>query len=458
MLRAASLVLLLLATGSYQEQPAPGVHQPPPAPEMAAATFVMLKRDEWSASPPFHGGLLPHFSQYGAIDVHEQSISLGRGQPGQSGALWSKTPCPYTEWSFTTRLSIRGGEVEGGAGLAFWYTLDGHATGPVLGGPDKWRGLGLLLDTYDDDHRGNNPAILAIMNDGSFEYKPHSDGEGQYFAGCLRNLRNRAHPISLRVSHIRQLLKVEVDDEGEGRNWVVCFEKHGISLPAGSYFGITASTNDHPDEMELLDFSLSSVKVESEKPIVTGETRSRDQPPTEQPQHHYQQQPSSASPVSTGPLFNAEELGKLVEAAVQRQLLNWQGDASRRLQSVEDMIHSIMGTINGMGKSLHGLEDHVHQQLQQLEAKTSATSPGHQELQSLLGELRSRLEILYREHEHGHGHGHGHEHGMSGAAMANSNKYYSSRWWIWFLVMQALMLALFLLVKLKVDRREKKLI
>lgn len=451
MLRAVSLGLFFFVTASHQEQPAPIVHQPPPASEMAAATFVMLRRDEWSAIPPFHGGLLPHFSQYGAVDVHEQTISLGRGQPGQSGALWSKTPCPYTDWSFTARLSIRGKEEEGGAGLAFWYTLDGHATGPVLGGPDRWRGLGLLLDTYDDDHRGNNPAILAIMNDGSFEYKPHSDGEGQYFAGCLRNLRNRPHPFGLRVSHIRQLLKVEVDDEGEGRNWAVCFEKHGISLPVGSYFGITASTNEHPDEMDLLDFSMSSAKVESETPIVTGETQPRDMSQSEQ--HHRQQpqpqpQQSSASSASASSPFNAEELGKLVETAVQRQLLSWHGDMGRQLQNVEGMIHSIRETINSMGKALHGLEDHVHQQLQHLEARTtSEPGPNHQELHNLLGELRARLELLHPEHGHG----------MDGSAMTRSN-HYSSRWWVWFLVMQALLLALFLLAKLRVDRRDKKLI
>lgn len=38
-------------------------------------------------------------------------------------------------------------------GLAFWYTRTPGIEGPVFGSVDKWTGLGIFFDTYDNDNR-----------------------------------------------------------------------------------------------------------------------------------------------------------------------------------------------------------------------------------------------------------------------------------------------------------------
>ena len=129
-----------------------------------------------------------------------------------------------------------------------------------MGAPDKWNGVGIFVDAFDDDHRGNNPAIYGILNHGEMEYRAHQDGEGQYFAGCLRNIRNLEHPFGIRATFMRQSLKLEVSDNMDSEQWVTCFEKQGVALPAGYYFGISASTNDHPDGMELLDWMVQGAE------------------------------------------------------------------------------------------------------------------------------------------------------------------------------------------------------
>ncbi len=60
------------------------------------------------------------------------------------------------------------GEVNGADGMAIWLTdTPVNADGPVLGGPVRWNGAVLMLDSFDNDHRGNNPRVSLLLNDGT---------------------------------------------------------------------------------------------------------------------------------------------------------------------------------------------------------------------------------------------------------------------------------------------------
>ena len=82
---------------------------------MTDASFMLSKQAELSANPPF-GAMLAHYSQYGAIDVHDQSVAFCRREPHQNAAIWSKKPNNVEDWQFTAKLRIRG-ETEGGTVL-----------------------------------------------------------------------------------------------------------------------------------------------------------------------------------------------------------------------------------------------------------------------------------------------------------------------------------------------------
>lgn len=188
-------------------------------------------------------------------EAHEKILALGGGVHNSNGAIWSKQPIGTESWQATVTFSIHGDhETLGGDGLAFWATdLSGNKQnmGSVFGAPDNWRGLGILLDTYDDDSRGNNPAIMGIMGDGTQSYRKYQDGEGQYFAGCLRPLRNQAHPVAMRVSYQQGSLKVELADT-DSMHYATCFEHENIKIPPHYHLGLSASTNDHPDTIQVL--------------------------------------------------------------------------------------------------------------------------------------------------------------------------------------------------------------
>lgn len=190
-------------------------------------------------------------------------VSLGGGEHNQFGSAWSRVPNSLSSWQADMTFSIAGDAHSGGNGLAFWYVQNpSTARGNAMGASELWNGLGVVLDTYDDDNRGNNPAIMGIMNDGTQQYQAHKDGEGQYFAGCLRELRNQEHPVALRVTYQTKggKLKVELADmppqQSHDPHWATCFDHTGIKLPTNYYFGVSASTNDIPDTFQIHDMKI----------------------------------------------------------------------------------------------------------------------------------------------------------------------------------------------------------
>lgn len=52
-----------------------------------------------------------------------------------------------------------------------WYTTEkGDYNGDVFGSSDKWTGLGVFFDSFDNDNKHNNPYIMAVLNDGTKQF------------------------------------------------------------------------------------------------------------------------------------------------------------------------------------------------------------------------------------------------------------------------------------------------
>lgn len=71
------------------------------------------------------------------------------------------------------RLRITGRMKTGADGMAFWFTEEKASGGSTFGGPERWRGLGLFLDSFDNDGQQDNPQIQVVMNDGTTSYNHH---------------------------------------------------------------------------------------------------------------------------------------------------------------------------------------------------------------------------------------------------------------------------------------------
>ena len=98
----------------------------------------------------------------------------------------------HIRWEVDLTFKVTGRGRIGADGLAFWYTAakvclslrfflfhektailstlqstESPATGHVYGSVDRWIGLGLFFDSFDNDNKHNNPYIMAMTNDGT---------------------------------------------------------------------------------------------------------------------------------------------------------------------------------------------------------------------------------------------------------------------------------------------------
>jgi len=193
-----------------------------------------------------------NYGSSGAIlfsrDDEFAEITLGDGTTDGHGGLWARTSNPHSHWQARLSFTLRGDPSGGGDGLAFWYhhnvnnetELHSPEDQSVFGGPDRWNGLAVLVDTWDNDGKGNNPAVLAFLNNGSYTYDHAVDGENQYANGCLRSrLRNKK--IRLRISYFAGHLRIEINDQGkevDDEVWTRCLETKA-TLEAGGQFGVS---------------------------------------------------------------------------------------------------------------------------------------------------------------------------------------------------------------------------
>jgi len=148
----------------------------------------------------------------------------------------------------------------GADGLAIWYTKERPNEGSVFGSEDRWQGLGVMFDTFDNDQAGENPAIYAVMNDGQTTYDASLDGKHKLFAHCVLNFRtsnyepnSHKYPSQLRLSYFDGVLHLEVDSRGD-HNWENCFSA-SVTIETGGYFGITAATGGVTDNHEIVSFN-----------------------------------------------------------------------------------------------------------------------------------------------------------------------------------------------------------
>ncbi len=65
----------------------------------------------------------------------------------------------------------------------FWVIQDPQE-GDVFGGPNNWKGLGIFVDTYDNDGQKDNPVITVWNNDGTKTYTMIDDGKSGALTSC----------------------------------------------------------------------------------------------------------------------------------------------------------------------------------------------------------------------------------------------------------------------------------
>ncbi|KXS95200.1 hypothetical protein AC578_6925 [Pseudocercospora eumusae] len=197
-----------------------------------------------------NGGTVPGYRMISVnheIQVLSDRVILTPPVPGNAkGALWSETKVTSKDW--IANLEFRASGQERGSGnLQLWYAKEHGSIGTQsVYNVEDFDGLVLVIDQYG----GSGGKIRGFLNDGNVNFRRSGSLESLAFGHCDYSYRNKGIPSKLKISN-QGGLHVTVDDK-------TCFSSDKIFLPAGYYFGITATTAENPDSFEIYKFFVQT--------------------------------------------------------------------------------------------------------------------------------------------------------------------------------------------------------
>lgn len=206
-------------------------------------------------------GAVPFWEYEGNTIASEDMVRITPSLRSKRGAIWSKLKSTFEWWEVELWVRVTGRGRLGADGIAFWFTENRTPEGPVFGAADQWRGLGIFFDSFDNDAKGNNPYIMAMINDGTKLYDHQTDGSNQQVAGCLRDFRNKPFPVRAKIEYYRNVLTVmfHSGNSNNDEEYELCLRAENVILPQFGYFGLSAATGglaDDHDALKLLTYSV----------------------------------------------------------------------------------------------------------------------------------------------------------------------------------------------------------
>lgn len=206
-------------------------------------------------------GTIPFWEHGGHAIASDESIRITPSLRSKKGHVWSKVKSSLKHWEIEVSFRVSGRGRIGADGLAIWYTAEKGTDGPVFGSSDKWNGLGVIFDSFDNDGQHNNPYVMAMVNDGTQQYDHNSDGSSQQLGGCLRDFRNKPFPVRARIEYYQNALTVFIHN-GMTNNiddYELCLRAENVYLPAEGYFGVSAATGGLADDHDVTSFLTHSL-------------------------------------------------------------------------------------------------------------------------------------------------------------------------------------------------------
>lgn len=214
---------------------------------------------------------IPHWEIGGDAVVTSDFLRLTPNLPSRFGFAWNNVPNEHKNFEAVLTFNIRSRSSPGADGMALWYVEKPHRgrQGSVMGMPPNFHGLGILLDSYDNDNMRDNPgvAVIASLGDAdNINWDPESDFARTAIMRCQYDYRRSSSgPNELVVLYNERRLSVRLRGVGS-RSETNCGEAHDIDLSPNWYFGLTAVTggvSDNHDVLALIVRPVGSSIVEA---------------------------------------------------------------------------------------------------------------------------------------------------------------------------------------------------
>ncbi|KAG5679093.1 hypothetical protein PVAND_008687 [Polypedilum vanderplanki] len=220
---------------------------------------------KYSFKPPYlaqKDNTVPFFEVFGNAIASSESIRVAPSLRSQKGSVWTKSKTTFDWWEVDIAFRISGRGRIGADGLAFWYTSEkGDYNGEVFGSSDKWNGLAVIFDSFDNDNKHNNPYIMAMINDGTRKFDHQNDGQNQALAGCLRDFRNKPFPTRAKIEYYNNVLTVLFHSgmTNNEQDYEMCLRAENVVLPKNGHFGISAATGGLADDHDVFHLLTTSL-------------------------------------------------------------------------------------------------------------------------------------------------------------------------------------------------------
>ena len=122
----------------------------------------------------------------GSANVASRSVVLTEDEQNQAGTFWSRQLFVAPEWELEMSFRVFGAGEVGADGFALWFTRDGkdegtreagdkgsHDAVDAFGHQNRWRGLGLFFDSYDNDNYAEHTVGVSGLKVGNNGRAPH---------------------------------------------------------------------------------------------------------------------------------------------------------------------------------------------------------------------------------------------------------------------------------------------
>ncbi|OXB60775.1 hypothetical protein ASZ78_016826 [Callipepla squamata] len=201
-------------------------------------------------------GTVPFWAHTGNAIPSADQIRITTSLKSQKGSVWTKNKSIFEYWEVEVTFRVTGRGRIGADGLAIWFTEEQGMEGPVFGAADKWNGVGIFFDSFDNDGKKNNPGVIVVGNNGKLLYDHQNDGSTQALASCQRDFRNKPYPVRAKITYYQKTLTVLINNgfTPDKEDYEFCAKVEDMVLPSQGYFGISAATGGLADDHDVLSF------------------------------------------------------------------------------------------------------------------------------------------------------------------------------------------------------------
>uniref|UniRef100_A0A8C3UUX2 Lectin, mannose binding 1 n=1 Tax=Catharus ustulatus TaxID=91951 RepID=A0A8C3UUX2_CATUS len=235
-------------------------------------------------------GTVPFWVHTGNAIPSADQIRITTSLKSQKGSVWTKNKSVFEYWEVEVTFRVTGRGRIGADGLAIWFTEEQGLEGPVFGAADKWNGVGIFFDSFDNDAKKNNPGVIVVGNNGKLLYDHQNDGSTQALASCQRDFRNKPYPVRVKITYYQKTLTVLINNgfTPDKEDYEFCAKVEDMVLPSQGYFGVSAATGGLAEHEKNLTCALSSNNVL--KPTPDAEIPQKDKEKYQEEFEHFQQE------------------------------------------------------------------------------------------------------------------------------------------------------------------------